>query len=270
MMKLVCTLGFAFLVVTATASAQFRPDQPPVLEPSVATPSDNGAAVIGAFRQKYTSAKQPRIALFWNRELTENIARQTYERVSTDSTKSNSETSVGDKDNKNSEKMERAHSTTIKSVESGDDNQHASMDPRTDALLKTTFVEVMRNGGVRFIDHSVMVRTASTEAGASQDAQLNEIKGLQNKADWLMEITLVPDTHAPLGQAFRIAVKELKSGALVTELYTPAVPPPHGARGYVAVNGGNGFERAPEAPITVREVGYTLGLETMGQLSNVL
>jgi hypothetical protein len=262
---LVCLLLFA-----GVSPAQYRPEQPPVLDRQPAAPADNSASIIDAFRQKYSSLKQPRIALFWNRELTDNIARQTYEKSTTNATKSNSETSVGGNDNKNDEKLERDSSTTVKSVETIDDNHHAALDPRSDALLKTTFVDAMRNAGVRFIDHSLMVRAASADSAANADPQVNEIKGLQSKADWLMEVVLVPDANAPLGQAFKIAIKDVNSGTLITEIYTPAIPPARGLGGYVAVNGGNGFERAPEAPITIRAVGYTLGVETMGQLANAL
>jgi hypothetical protein len=269
-MKFVCGMGLILLVAANVTQAQYRSGQPPVLDAPAAAPDDNSTSIISAFRLKYSTAKQPRIALFWNRDLSDDIARQTYEKSTTNSTKSDSETSAGGSNNKNDEKLEQANSTTIKSVVTVTDNQHGAFDPRSDALLKTTFVEAMRNGGVRFIDHSVMVRTAAAEAGGNVDPQINEIKALQSKADWLMEITLVPDANAPLGQGFRIAVKDVSSGMLITELYTPAIPPPRGPGGYMAVNGGNGFVEAPRAPITVREVGYTLGIETMGQLVNVL
>src|SRR5271163_4694214 len=102
-MKHVFGIGFVLLAGSGLASAQYRPDQPPVLNPPAAVPQDDGAAIISAFRQKYATAKQPRIALFWNRELTDSIARATYEKSTTNSTKSASETSAGDKDNKNDE-----------------------------------------------------------------------------------------------------------------------------------------------------------------------
>ena len=108
---------------------------------------------------------------------------------------------------------------------------------------------------------------AATEAAPTVDAQLNEMKALQAKVDWLMQIVLVRDPHAPVGVSFKVSVQDIRSETEIMSLYTPAVPPPHGWGGYVAVNGGPGFIPAAPAPPTVPEVGTTLGIQIMNQLA---
>jgi hypothetical protein len=258
------------IAAAAPTFAQFRPDQPPVLAPPTQTSPDDGTAIMESFRQKYATAHNPRIALFWNRELTDHLARQILQTSATTSNKSESSTATGDATSKSTDKREQAVTSTTNSQASLDDNQRESLDPRTDALLRTAFLETMRQAGVRFIERSLMVRNAAAGEKAPIDDQLNEMKALQQQADWLMQIVLVRDAHAPLGFSYRIAVEDIKSQALITELFTPAAPPPHAPGPYVAVNGGAGFVRAAPPPLTVREVGFTLALQIMNQLTGTL
>jgi hypothetical protein len=260
-------MGILCLTGDALAASQYRQDQAPVLIPADNGPTDNTAGIVESFRQKYVAAKQPRIALFWNRELTDNLARRTYQRSSTSSTKSESSTATGDKDNKSDAKTEQANATTINSLETVEDNQHESLDPRRDALLKTAFVAAMRAGGVHFIDRSLLVRAAATRAAPAVDAQLNEMTALQNNADWLMEVVLIRDANAPLGFSFKVSVEDIHNETEIMDLFTQATPSAHGRSGYVAVNGGAGFIPASPPPVTVPEVGSTLGVQIMGQLA---
>ena len=250
--------------------AQFRADQPPVLTARPDTPTDDSAAIMESFKQKYVAARSPRIALFWNRELTDHLARQALETSSTTSNKSESDSASGDATSKSAEKREQAAATTVKSQSSIDDNQRESLDARSDALLRSAFLETMRQGGVRFIDRNLMVRSSAAGEKTAIDDQLNEMKALQHQADWLMQVVLVRDQRAPLGFSYRVSVEDVGSQALITELFTPAAPPPRAPGPYVAVNGGAGFVRDPPPPITIREVGFTLGLQIMNQLNGTL
>jgi hypothetical protein len=207
--------------------------------------------------------------LFWNRELTDAIARQTYQKSSTESAKSEFASTGGPGGGESEERFEHATTTTTNSQESVDDNHSERLDPHLDAVVKSSFLEAMHGGGVRFVDRTLMVRKAAAQAAPGVDAQLNEMQGLKNQADWIMQIVPVRDRNAPLGHSFRVTVEDIKSSTLITELLTSGSPP-HGSPGFVAVNGGAGFVRAPETPASASEVGSALGLEVMTQLVSAL
>jgi hypothetical protein len=270
--RLACAMATVSLGLlgTSTAWAQYRGDQPPVLATPAVAPSDGSTTILESFGQRYAELGRPRIALFWNRQLTDDIARQTYQKSSTESTRSESTSPEGPGGGQGEEKFEHAATTTINSQQSVDDNHSEPLDPRLDAVVKSAFLVAMRGGGVRFVDRTLMVRTAAVQSAPGADAQLNEMQALKNQADWIMQVVLVRDRNAPIGHSFRVTVEDIKSSTLLTELLTSASPPPHGSPGFAAVNGGAGFVRAPQTPASASEVGSALGVEVMAQLVSAL
>lgn len=85
----------------------------------------------------------------------------------------------------------------------------------------------------------------------------------------MLEVMLVPDDRAPLGHAFRVAVKDVGQGTVISEFYTQAVPPTRAPAGLVAMNG-VGFVRPPAPAPAVDDVGRTLGVEVLVRLSQAL
>lgn len=268
MRKRVLFLFIGMLHVPA-AFAQFRADQPPVLTAPRPAAFDDGEAVIKAFRARYKTAREPKLALFWNRELTDHIAQRTAQRSSTQSSKSESVASASGMTEGRTEKLEQASATTVNVTETIDDNTHAALDSRSDALLKTAFVSVLQRGGTHIVDRALMVRSEASNAATGTDAQANEMRGLQGRAGWLLEVLLVPDQRAPLGHGFKVSVKDIAQGTLITEIYTLALPPVRNTGGMVPVNG-VGFMRAPPAAPSVGDVGHTLGVELLARLSQIL
>lgn len=262
----------ALLVLALHASAvnaEFRAGQPPVLAPVPAPVVDDGEAAISRFRARYQAAKAPALALFWNRELTDAIAQRAVHRSTTSSSRSESVTNVAGMGEGRVETQSQATATTLRAVDVLDDNHHPVLDARADALLKSAFLDVLQRGGVRIVDRALMVRAAATAAPAGVDAQINEMRGLADRAAWLLEVVPVADDRAPLGHAFRVAVKDVAQGTVIAEFYTQAVPPARAPTGLVAMNG-VGFVRAPAPEPSVGDVGRTLGVEVLERLSQAL
>ncbi|MBX9609024.1 MAG: hypothetical protein K2Y51_22610 [Gammaproteobacteria bacterium] len=269
-MKRIATVLLVLTSLHASGvSAEFRGGQPPVLSAAPTPVVDQGEAVISRFRARYQAAKAPALALFWNRELSDSIAQRTVQRSTTSSSKSESVANAAGNGEGRSEKLEQATASTVNAVEVLDDNAHPTLDPRSDALLKTTFLAVLQRGGARIVDRALMVRAAAAGAPSGVDAQVNEMRGLAERAAWLLEVTLVPDERAPLGHAFRVAVKDVGQGTVIAEMYTPAIPPARAPAGLVAMNG-VGFVRAPAPAPSVGDVGRTLGVEVLDRLSQAL
>jgi hypothetical protein len=98
---------------------------------------------------------------------------------------------------------------------------------------------------------------------SGEDPKLIETDAIIGKADFLLEILMVPDRGAPLGVGFKVTVTNVKSGAEVVSLYTDAIPqmqqqPSH----YVITE--SGFEkRQPRAQASVADVGVALARQAM-------
>jgi len=144
----------------------------------------------------------------------------------------------------------------------------AGLDERSEARLRGAFLSTLSTGGLRLLDRSMMVRTAATQASGAADVQGNESRALQRSARFVMEVLLVSDPQEPLAVGFNVSIKDVSSSAIVFSEYLSARPA-LGKGAWVAVNGGQGFERAAPAPVSIEDVGRTLGLTVMGKLAAV-
>jgi hypothetical protein len=84
--------------------------------------------------------------------------------------------------------------------------------------------------------------------------------GVAGKADLLMEVLATRDPRSPAGTAFKVTVKEISSGRVLTNVVTLALPPEQTTTRYAATK--HGFESVAQ-PVTVDLVGRRLAIETM-------
>lgn len=263
---LIIGLGSTEPVFTDT----YRGDMPPVL-PAPNKPGYEDSALFNAFSERYAARQSPRVALFWNRELTAVLERTNQRVERTDSSTRNSETETNDKTSgeagsnalRELEGLRRGSSVKVVTEGDVDDNQREQLDTKTDTLLRTAFTGVLSAAGVRFVDRALMMRTIAIRDDVSE-AQTAEMRGLLGQADLLVEVLLVRDEYAPLDYGFRVAVKDLASSSAVAEFYTQAHPQIHYQRRFIAVDGG--FEREPAPETTIQDIGYSLARQTMAEL----
>ena len=263
--------ALAALVASAPAFAQFRVEQPPVLaiQGDEEAP-DDGQAIADAFRRRYDGARRPSVALFWNRELSDRLARPAIQRQAVTGDKSESANESAGANGKHSDKRETSSQVTEVSTYVPGDSARDGLDERSESQLRSAFLSVLGSGGLHPVDRSMMVRATALQASGAVDTQSNETRGLQGKARYLMEVLLVHDAEAPLGVGFQVTVKDVASAAILFSDYTVARPPPKGVGQWVAVDGGQGFERAGAPPVTIRDVGRVLALDVMSRLSAAL
>lgn len=265
----------------ALAQQFYREQQPQVLEPPAAQmPADTSGETFAAFRSAYRAAGSPRIALFWNVLLTDQIAEGTV---------SSSRLRGGDTRTVNRLEQSTSGEAGSSRLVDGDDRRSVDLtvsrtSRATDSakrglpfaerdawLLETAFTKTMIDGGADLIDRNLMMRiTAAATEGKDRDTRTVESKALVGKADLLLEVLITPDTDSPLGWGFRCSLREIATGRLRGSFYTKAIPElPKPPPRFVATN--RGFEPLQEKPvITVDVVGHKLALDAMDQLKGML
>jgi hypothetical protein len=217
--------------------------------------------VLQTFADAYARAGRPRIALWWNRVLsdrhaddTRQVDRMTAE-LSADRRRASIEASSG----------REARSEPLRS---------ARLAERDLFQVETEFTRRLLDAGVRVIDRATLLRlTAAHKSGlADLDRQQLEIQALIGHADYFLEVLLSPDESAPLGLGFRTDLKTVQGGQVLGSAYLTAMPdlPPPGRGHYVARPGG--YELVPPSParITVQAIGDALAMQTMQELARRL
>lgn len=267
------------LAVPLEAVAQYRVDQPAVLERATPLPvPDTAPQTAGAFRNAYTAAGKPRIALFWNIAFNDQLSDQTVTSTRTQGVENRTfstldKTTSGDagaarlREGDDQRTVDKTVSTasrvTNRSVRS------TNFSERDTFLLETAFTKTMQEGGVQFIDRAAIMRTTSAAAGGGGDARTIETKALLGKAELMLEILLTPDPEASAGWGFQGALKEIESGRMLGSFYSKGSPRVAALPAqYRATD--KGFQRVTQQQtITIDVVGRTLALDAMAELTSV-
>lgn len=217
-------------------------------------------AVVDDFERAYNKAGKPRVAMLWNRELTDRYANDRREvsrlgaQVSADGNRLSINASQG------TEVAAQAQRQT-------------SLSERDLWQLETEFTRRLLDAGVAVIDRATTMRlVARAPGGGGPDAQAVEMSALVGHADLFLEVLLTRDPNAPLGWGFRSNLKEIKSGRVLGSQYLSAMPelPPTAKPTWQVRPGGYEQVAGPVARVTVQDIGDTLALDTMQELARRL
>jgi len=254
----------AVFALATCAFAQAPPPPPPPAAPAPAMPlapppppdfQGNTGATIERFKQAYARRGAPRIAVFWNRQLSDRLSQWvTTNRVVTTDMREG-----GRNDGKDAGSTERVVST-----------QKLERDPaRTSPADSATwefqsgFLDPLLGAGARVVDRAAIMRlTAAKRTGvgstAAPDEQKVEIQALQGFADVLVEILV-----APSGQELNVTAKEVNTGLILAIVNSRSLPGAAPTREYVATS--RGFE-SQDRPPAVYTVASTLSVGVMDAL----
>ena len=243
--------------------AQYRADDAPVLLPEPALTTPPPARVlpdpVPGFAQAYARAGRPRILLMWNRELDDATQERSVDRLVI---RDSGHGAPGQGGSFQRETTVTAGRQVLKNAPRRNGWSEAQA-----AMVQRSFADAMGRGGVQFVDRTLVLRTtAATRHRAGGDAQLVETDALLAHSDLLMEVLLVADDQAPMGQGFDVRVKQVRSGAEALSLYVRAVPPAPAVEAGRWVAGRDGYEFQPPPPTqppTPQEVGVALAAEVM-------
>ena len=239
-----------------------RGQLPPVLTPVAPGQSADQIATSDRFKRAYEAHKSPRIAIFWNRTLSDSVASgklhveqessavavggssQTYgsggsstsiqpygygQSIQTDSgAQVNTTFGAGGVS---------AREKVVGDVQQGSGSRSPSMVERDDWRFESAFKEPFLQAGVKLVDRNTAIRVAGDKSNES-DVQRAEIKALQGLADLFIEVLQTYDPVSPTGLLFRISIKDVKSGGIVADLTSDGTAGKDAAPEYAATDRG--------------------------------
>jgi hypothetical protein len=265
-------------VFAGAVEAQWRDGQAPVVQPAPPPVAPAPPDVLTPFASAYQAAGRPRVILLWNRSVSDQAATaSTQQRVLRDSGNvkkgGSSETTTGPAGSASLSESTRQHDRTIVettgTIQSSDGPRPSRLPEREATMLERAFVNEMGRGGLRFTDRALAMRTtAASQHRGGGDPQLIETDALLKHGDLIMEVLLVEDRDSPLGYAFDVRTKEVRTGVALSTVYSRAIPWPKAAAAATWQAGANGYElrSPPPAPLTIPEIGQALARDVMVEL----
>lgn len=247
----------------------YRDDVPPVIKPPSPAPPRDDSPTWATFREVLSAYGNPRVAIFWNWELTDDAATpyRDVEKKSSgsalDTYESESKTGFGVEETRHLETGEKTKDTSVKEsfTEAGKPGKRKGPDEKEAWILESTYLNRLAAEGVFLVDRALATRLAADRVSNDRpNVQAIEMRGLEDHADLLVEVLATPDSRGEIGQLFRISIREVRTGRMLGSFLSQALVPRGATRRWVA--GNNGFELAtPPAP-TLDEVADQLALDT--------
>ena len=241
---------------------------PPSPEAPISAPVEVPSAwVRDNFRKAYQSAGAPRLAVFWNREFSDVLRdMEADEQLVIEGTSAQSKGGAG------KSYLERELDRLEVKVEVRRDevSRDSPVTEIGEFRFQTGYLQPLIREGAKVIDRSTVMRITDAQnrladnAVPLDDRQLVETSALQEHADLLIQIALVPSAESIIGAFFHISVIDLQTGRIRASFFHDGIfpPPPKeqtkvwkaAAGGYVLVM----QEKEPDAP--------AVDLEIMGRI----
>ncbi len=275
---LMACLACTMMSAAAVASAPFRDGLPPTLTPAAPMVRNPAPDALAMFSTSYVAAKRPRIAIYWNRELDDQLAAryedytsrratdEVVESTTQDETRvEHGATSISDHSTSREKRSETAQGTRLLAAKTSRAGAAESIEWR----LESAFLNPFLSAGVELIDRNVTMRMLASAGtpDSRPDVQRIEASALAGKADLLMEVLMTPDADSPIGCRFRVTVKDVRSGAIVGLLSTRAIPSTETTSRWVPGPGGFRKVTTTETPV-LEQFGERLAQEAMFHLAN--
>lgn len=259
------------VLVVAAANAQavdangYRLGVPPtIVPPAVAAPDE-----VDMFRRAWRRAGAPRIVVFWNRELTDELATA-YVRTRTVEHSRRTEAWAGAAPGAAVAGATDAGRLSVE-VETRRQEPPArqAMPERTRWPFESAFHGAFAEAGVSLVSRPVALRSEALGAvGDQPNIQALEMKAARRRADFAIEVLTAPSPTASGQHLHRVRVTHLASARIVADLTSEARPVLSGPRPYVATN--RGFEPAPPPAQTAEGTGRELAMQTMAALRSAI
>lgn len=236
-------------------AAPDRPGQPMTFAPPPRPldPARRGAA---RFAAAYARAGSPRIVIFWNRELTDDVATVSEE-VSTSSSAGHVTDDGWRRDGASRSETRNA----TRRIDPGRrDTPHGQA---IDFDLERGFSDTLSGAGARLIDRTAIMRRGALGSD-TVNVQAIETRAILGRAELTLEIVPLDDPRAAEGTTYKIVARDIASGRIVA-MATSTGRPPAGVLPYVA--GEHGFVRATPPEPTAYDKGRQLGIDAMNALA---
>lgn len=233
--------------------------------------------MIDAFVEAYRERGRPRIVMFWNRALTDQLVEQRKTQKVKRREGGGTETAESQQDGAGGEvkltERQNAETVTEHTDETAvDRGRRAGPAESFDWALEDAVVRALTGVGANLVDRSAAMRFADAEKAVQverPDALRVEADALLQKGDLLLEVLNAPDPKAPSGLLYRLLVKEVGTGRVLASHVTDAKPkvrPPLRRLRF----GDQGLEPVAAAQPSVGEVARELGKPVMRTLAVAL
>ena len=255
--------------VSHPAFAQYRDGQPDVVggldlnaERAKTGGRHSDAERIESFRTAYAQAGRPRIAVYWNRQLSDQDGDWN----------GNQRTVIERNLQRNGLKAGKAEQggeseTTTISDQTREQSSSRSGPAELDMMeFEDGMIAAFESGGCQLVDRNVIVRLAGASAGGKSSLG-SETGALKTYADILAEVVVVADPGGSLGYAFRVTMKSVTDGRILASIvHRPNEKSMSESGEFVA--GDNGFERKVDKGFAVQ--GRQVGAKAMSALARSL
>lgn len=226
--------GGALAWAAAPGTAQdYRSDMPAVLDggqgrtqqDAAGAERPDAAAIRAAFGEAYARQDRPRLAVYWNRTFSERLRQWVAaRRLRIDRA---AEGRRGD------DELEARSDTTVAVQRNrGQARQRATgLDRLAEARFEAGFSGPFLDSAVRLVDRATIMRVTDSNlargpgAERPDDARLVETEALKGFADYVLEITVLPDAAGPEAPAVRVRAKRIPDGVIVADIVTRGRPP---------------------------------------------
>ncbi len=273
----------------------YRKDQGAVLTPPPPVPAAQSASFLvdppiynqAQFGTAYTRAGRPSMVVFWNRELTDTLEQTSNAYLSVDRSVNRNSTPDG---------VSGSSNVTLSSgVNKSQEARRDNPEERINFQLRASFVQALRNAGVRIVDRNLAMRKTASDAKSAAsakkanvdlDVQGVEMSAMSKYANYLLEVQNTPDKASPSGWSTLVSIKNLSDGTVVMEGYfngqrsTPERPVPQAqpTGRYEPDPKGGGYRLVVDAPppmpqykpLTTQDLGRRIGEETLSKLTQAL
>jgi len=291
--------GLATVWVPGAAEAQrYRDDVPNVL-PKLPKKEQrfqrNDRRHLDDFSVNYRTQKSPRIAVFWNRRLTDRLTQWASNQRKINTAPITHTQKRGKKID--SQTLQPGITEKQRRIS---DIQRQRLKEEVLFQFESGFMEPFLNTGAHMIDRAAIMRLTQTaahrkdktmERRITPDTQYVEISALTNYADVFAEILYTPSKNSETGIRFQVQIKEVHSGRILTMVRsTGALKDPNDPKNrnrnnkyvddddeeedenafkYVPGKDGYKRERRKKRTLTPDELGHNLAVDTMMALNRV-
>tara|TARA_R110002051_G_scaffold273597_1_gene334230 strand:+ start:5519 stop:6379 length:861 start_codon:yes stop_codon:yes gene_type:complete len=246
---------------------------PPVSKPGYAAEI---ASIKTTFRQNYQMAGRPRLAIFWNRNLDDQLS-QWYTQ------------------SRNIDTREHLYGEGFSATQRRLDVEGRFDDrPDTGELASfefgAGFTRTLLNAGVEIVDRDTIMRLTHRDVEAIAeniivaDYQQVEIDALVDYADYLAEVIYSPESDDDAPFSVMITIKEVRTGRMVSMFRSRNTSLPQPSLKYEWVATESGYARQAVAsedvnsslyadgisPGTPEQLGWNVAIQTMNELSQYL
>lgn len=193
----------------------YRRGEAPVIERSADDKEDaekddeaDTKAIESAFQKAYKKQKSPRIGIYWNKELSDELADwasdfRIVSKTSVDGSGHFGDTSMG---------MDLDKTDTREVQYKSKSAERRQLREVLAAEFESAMTKRLLKNGVRLIDRAMILRLTSASGQQMSDV---EIEALKAKTDYLAELAYIP-SGSYQGFSIKITVKKVDTGEIVT------------------------------------------------------